>query len=99
MIDDQEGPEFDVWNHLESGWQMAYDDMVRQLGDRNLMQFYQRVAAIIVGSTSALHLDQDLKPVRSKLEELFPGLDPKKYEAILRAFLEVYQEGPNPWLR
>ena len=26
-----EGPDFEVWNHLESGWQMAYDDMARQL--------------------------------------------------------------------
>src|SRR5689334_15772217 len=98
MTEQPEGPQFEVWNHLESGWQSAYDDMARQLGPEKMKQF-ELVASVIVGATSALHLDREMVPVRGKLRELVPTLDPSKYDFVFSIFLAWYQRDDNPWLK
>jgi hypothetical protein len=93
-----EGPEFEVWNHLDSGWQMAYDDMARQL-EPEAMHFFESVASLIVGATSVLHLDREMSPIREKLQEFAPAADPSRYDALFSALLELYQRQANPWLK
>jgi hypothetical protein len=98
-IDEFEGPEFEVWNHLESGWQMAWDDMAKSLGDRELMDFFETVAEVVVGVTSAFHLGKDLSPFGAKLKRVMPKIEGDGQEVFIKAVLQAYREGPNAWLR
>lgn len=98
MTEPEEGPDFEVWNHLNSGWQQAHDDIARCL-EPGQMQLFELVASIIVGGTSALHLDSELGPVREKLEEFIPGLASSQYEVVFNSFIEMYRSGDNPWLK
>lgn len=97
MDEPVEGPEFEVWNHLESGWQMAYDDMARQI-DRQTMENFESIAAIVVRGGAALHLDSGMKPIRQQLETFLPGLSSSQYEAVFMAVATAFREGTNPWL-
>ncbi len=98
MTEESEGPEFEVWNHLDSGWQMAYDDMAEQV-DPETMEVFKLVASIIVGGTSALHLDQEMAPVREKMEQFVPDLATSDYEMIFNNLVRSFRRGDNRWLR
>jgi len=51
----EEGPEFEVWNHLESGGSRPYDDMARRIGREN-MKFFEAIAKAIVSLRTDLVL-------------------------------------------
>ncbi len=94
-----EGPEFEVWNHLESGWQQAYDDMARRVG-RDSMRFFEALAEAIVGLRTTLVLDVNDLPVPKTIADTFRGVSPEQLQRLARRFFEDPSlADSSPWMR
>lgn len=70
-------PEFEVWNHLSSGWDLAHQDIADKLHPDDL-EFYTRAADVIVGALSEGMVGPHLEAVREKLTAMVPGLAPTR---------------------
>src|SRR6266702_7088608 len=95
----REGPEFEVWNHLEAGWQEAHDDMARKLAPES-MRFFEALAEAIVGLRTDLVVpDKDL-PVPESLARTFPQLATEHLQQLVRRFFqEPSLIDSSSWLR
>lgn len=91
------GPDFEVWNHLESGWQMAYDDIRFKL-DPNLLEFYQTLARLIVHLKSQLRFDSHDPVVLRLLADSKMPLQDGDHDALLRGLLKCHADGTDKWL-
>ncbi|MFN8670253.1 MAG: hypothetical protein U0164_23945 [Gemmatimonadaceae bacterium] len=100
MSSDDDGvsePDFEVWNHLESGWQMAYDDIRFKLEPESL-SFYESLARLIVHLKSQLRFDSRDPVVRRLLAETKTRVDEGDHDALLRGLLIWYSNGTDKWL-
>ena len=92
------GPEFEVWNHLESGWQMAYDDMARQL-PHETMNLFEGLAEALVEMNTRLLVPENDPSAANRLRSLFPDTDLRDVTSVLQRLFKSYLSGKNPWLR
>ncbi|SRR6266542_313810 len=92
------GPEFEVWNHLESGWQQAYDDMARRVG-RESMRFLEAFAEAIVGLRTDLVLHAEDLPVPKSLASALPKVSPEQLQRLEGVLADPSVLDSNPWLR
>jgi hypothetical protein len=95
----REGPEFDVWNHLESGWQQAYDDMAQRVG-RETMQLFEGIAKAIVSLRTDLVLSQGSLPIPKAFGDVFPKLSPAQLQDLAAKLLGKPDAATsNVWMR
>jgi len=95
----EEGPEAEVWNHLESGWQQAYDDMARQVGQET-MDVFEAIANAIVSLRTDLVLSQDSLPIPKALSEVFPEWSSDQLQKLAAKLLkEPSAADSNVWMR
>jgi hypothetical protein len=107
MIDDQSDdllnsvghPEFEVWNHLDSGWQMAYDDMAGRLPP-DVFALYRALAAMLVELNFSLVIDPMDDSLIRRFQEYFPETTPRLLvtPAGLQSLFDRYLAGTNTWL-
>ncbi|MBA3646739.1 MAG: hypothetical protein H0W63_11260 [Gemmatimonadaceae bacterium] len=90
-------PDEDVWNHIDSGWQQAYDDIARKLAPETF-EFYSKVAKLIVGMKSDLRIDASRAPIGEKLRSIFAEVPEGAERQVLTALLQWYSSGKDPWL-
>ena len=95
-----DGPESEVWNHLESGWQQAYDDMVNRLPPRK-RKLYLGVAAILVDLNFKLVVNPSDPGVAAAATTDFPEIDASFFATpeVVQAVFQRYLSGANAWLR
>lgn len=89
-------PEFEVWNHLESGWQMAYDDMARKVSPAETRALESVAASVFDVKQSLLH--EDIAELPAGLVDSFSFLDGPVLKLFLTAVAERYPDVP-PMLR
>lgn len=95
--DELNEPDFEVWNHLESGWQMAVDDVRFKLSPE-MLAFYQALAKLIVSAKSQLRVDLTRPELRAQLEALpIPSPD-VNFAAFLTGMMKWYATGTDKWL-
>ena len=100
--DDQEGgegvdgPDFDVWNHLESGWQMAHDDMALKLPPE-MLALFKNLAKVIVGAQSTPLVSTTDPAVAKQLSSMFPTSEVDQ-SVILARLLGWFATRKDPWL-
>jgi hypothetical protein len=95
--DAAEGLDSEVWNHLESGWQMAYDDLAKHLAPE-MLAFFRSLAGIVVGAKAHLRVDLSRAEFRDNLARLAPEVSPADHGALVRGLLQWYAAGKDPWL-
>jgi len=91
-------PEFEVWNHLESGWQMAFDDVNGKLTDGERV-FYERLAHLVVEGKAELRLDLTRPEWRKKVAELSLQISDDQIGSLFKGLLSWYASGGDKWLR
>lgn len=91
-------PEFEVWNHLSSGWDLAHQDIADKLHPDDL-EFYTRAADVIVGALSEGMVGPHLEAVREKLTAMVPGLAPDTQRTLFTGLLQWYAKDEDPFLR
>jgi hypothetical protein len=91
-------PEFEVWNHLESGWQMAHDDMARTVGS-GAMEFWEALASAVISLRLGLLLPGGALPVSDQLKKFFVRWTPETHQKLLKILAEHPEVISNPFLR
>ena len=91
-------PEFDVWNHLDSGWQMAFDDLKRTV-DSDVLTLVQDIAHLVYGAQRRLIVPMDSEWLRGAAKRLLPTVTEVDGEKIIRATLAAMEEGRLPLVR
>jgi hypothetical protein len=92
-----EGPDFEVWNWLESGWQQAYDDMARQSPPRP-MAFYEAVADGVFNLKTSLFIAPGSEPISSAFASEFPQFSRADEIEILSSIAANYPN-LNVWIK
>jgi hypothetical protein len=112
MVDDNSGPEsnagadglatpeFEVWNHLWSGLDMAYHDLEETLGD-DAARLFDSLGDIVYKALTRLFVDPSDPSLGAKLMKEFPGLVGVKVKqaALLQSMLRAYKTGSWPVLK
>jgi hypothetical protein len=90
--DESSGPEFEVWNHMESGLQMARDDLANSLpgDDRRL---YEALAQQFVGLRFGVVVTPEDVPDSPFLRENYPQIKPD----VLERFVRQLPNDPKTW--
>jgi hypothetical protein len=96
--DEQSGPDFEVWNYLMSGWQMAYDDLARKISPA-MLAFYRGIAKVIVHARSSLLVNPQDAAISKQIAAVLPGVSPKDQSALLAGLMTWFASGKDPWLR
>jgi hypothetical protein len=95
--DETVGPDFEVWNHLESGWQMAYDDLALKLSPE-MLAFFLGMAKVIVGARSSLLVDPRDPALAKQIASVFPSVSPNDHGALFAGLMKVFAARGDPWL-
>jgi len=95
---EREGPDFEVWNHLWSGLDMARRDMASKLAPDS-MRFYEGLAKTVVGTNLRLLLTSDDSWLADQLKRQFPGMKAGVEPNLVHAILKVLKSKKDPWLR
>ncbi len=95
--EDDLGPDEDVWNHLDSGWQKAHDDIARKL-PAEFFEFYRNLAKLIVQMKSTMQVDVSNALFKSQLTKVFKELPPSSEAAVLGGLLKTFAQGSDRWL-
>lgn len=98
MTEKPDGPEFEVWNLLEAGLQMAYDDMARQL-QPGTMKFWQLLAKQLIAMRLQPMLSSDTSNIPDELLAFIPKISEADWSEVLLELRDRPIEGWSPWLR
>ena len=90
-------PDEPVWNHMESGLQMARDDLSRQLGT-NDVSFFTALAAQVLALRVGVVISETDTEVPRFLADGLPTISPELWRKVIRQ-LPQSPEGWSPFLR
>lgn len=91
-------PEFEVWNHLWSGVDKAYDDLEQTVG-RDGARFFDSFGEIVYKALTRLFVNPADPTLATKLAKEFPGLAHTKRATLFHDLLRAYRAGSAPVLK
>jgi hypothetical protein len=92
-----EGPEFEMWIHLESGLDIAEDDMRRQVSEKEF-EFWDALAKQLLALRVGLIVNPNSITESAALKRLVPHATPEVWQQILLS-LDEDPSTWSPWLR
>jgi hypothetical protein len=95
---DDEGPEFDVWNYLWQGYDAAYEEMSDGLGSKAAKTHQIMGEAVVQFLGTGLVSESSTSAFRS-LKARFPSWSAKECRDIGELLVQLYQDDARPWLR
>jgi len=91
-------PEFEVWNHLWSGYDMAYADLQETIGD-DAARIFDSLGSFVYDALTRLVVDLSDPNLTVALEEVFPGTSGSDPTVLFQSLFQAYRAGSSPVLR
>jgi len=91
-----EGPEFEVWNYLDEGWEMAYNDLSEKLHPAG-MQLLQALARSVFDLKESLLVESAFR-ITQELENRFPNVPSEVWGRLVKAIAAEYPQ-VDPWMK
>jgi hypothetical protein len=96
--DEPYGPDFEVWNHLDGGLQVAHDDMANKLGP-DLTALLMAIADGLVELKEQVFIPRDAPAISQKFAEVFPQFGSTQQANILNEAASIYAKNAGPFFR
>ncbi len=95
--DDRPMPDEPVWNHMESGAQMARDDLANQLGE-NDFRFYMALSDQVLALRINVLVSEPTTEIPSFLTDSLPQLSPELWRSVIKQLPQSADKW-SPYLR